>query len=234
MTAPPDSGRRIWITRAQPAAEATAERVREMGHEPIVAPLIELRPVEAAIDLAGVAALAFTSANGVRAFAAAEPRRDLTVFAVGGATAAAAKAAGFRGVLASDGDVAALAERIVSRRRELKGAVLHPGAAEPAGDLCGALAEAGVEARPLVLYEAVDVPPEAGLIAGLADLDAVLLHSPRAAATLAAFLAGHPAPGLRALCLSAAIAKPLARAKLRQLASAPFPIEAALLNLIDR
>lgn len=226
--------RRIWITRAQPAAEATADRVREMGHEPIVAPLIELRPVEAAVDLSGVAALAFTSANGVRAFAAAEPRRDLTVYAVGGATAAAAKAAGFRGVLASDGDVAALAERIVSRRRELKGVVLHPGAAEPAGDLCGALAEAGIEARPLVLYEAVDVPPAPALVAGLPGLDAVLLHSPRAASILAGFLAEHPAPGLRALCLSAAIARPLAKAKLRQLASAPFPIEAALLNLIDR
>lgn len=226
--------RRIWITRAQPAAEATAERVREMGHEALVAPLIELRPVEAAIDLSGVAALAFTSANGVRAFAAAEPRRDIAVYAVGRATADAAKAAGFRGVLASDGDVAALAERIIARKRELKGAVLYPGAAEPAGDLCGALAEAGIEARPLVLYEAVDVPPDAATVAALPSVDAVLLHSPRAAATLAAFLEGHPAPTLRALCLSAAIAAPLARVKLRQLASAPFPLEAGLINLIDR
>jgi uroporphyrinogen-III synthase len=228
------TSRRIWITRAQPAAEATAERVREMGHEAVVSPLIELRPVEAHIDLSGVAALAFTSANGVRAFADAEPRRDLTVFAVGGATAQAAKAAGFRGVLASDGDVAALAERIVARKRELKGTVLHPGAAEPAGDLCGALTEAGLEARPLVLYEAVDVQPDAAAEADLAEIDTVLLHSPRAAATLAAWLAKRPRPGLRALCLSSAIARPLAKTPLRQLASAPFPIEAALLNLIDR
>ena len=231
---PPNPSRLVWITRAQPTAEATAQRVREMGHEPLIAPLIELRPIDAHIDLTGVAALAFTSANGVRAFAEAESRRDLTVYAVGGATAAAAKAAGFRGVLASDGDVAALAERIVSRKRELKGAVLHPGAAEPAGDLCGALAQAGVEARPLVLYEALDVAPDETLIAALAQMDAVLVHSPRVAATLAAFLKQRPTPTLRALCLSAQIAKPLAKAKLRQLASAPFPIEAALLNLIDR
>ncbi len=234
MSPPPNGSRQIWITRAQSAAEATAQRVREMGHEPLIAPLIELRSVEARVDLTGVAALAFTSANGVRAFAEAETRRDLTVFAVGGTTAAAAKAAGFRGVLASDGDVAALAERIVSRKRELKGAVLHPGAAEPAGDLCGALTEAGIEARPLILYEAVDLEPDEALIAALPDLDAVLLHSPRAAATLATFLKAHSTPNLRALCLSAAVAKPLAKAKLRQLASAPFPIEAALLNLIDR
>lgn len=228
------NSRRIWITRAQPAAEATAERVREMGHEAIVAPLIDLRPVEAQIDLSGVAALAFTSANGVRAFAQAEARRDLAVFAVGGATAAAAKAAGFKGVLASDGDVAALAARIAARKRELKGVVLHPGAAEPAGDLCGALSEAGIEARPLVLYEAVDVLPDEAFAAQLATVDAVLLHSPRAAAALAAFLKTHPVPTLRALCLSAAIAAPLAKTRLRQLACAPFPIEAGLLNLIDR
>jgi uroporphyrinogen-III synthase len=226
--------RQIWITRAQPAAEATAQRVREMGHEPIVAPLIDLRPVEARVDLVGVAALAFTSANGVRAFAEAEARRDIAVYTVGGATAAAAKAAGFRGVLSAEGDVAALAERIASRKRELQGAVLHPGAAEPAGDLCGALTEAGIEARPLVLYEAVDVEPDEALLAALPGLDAVLLHSPRAAATLAAFLKQRPTPSLRALCLSAAVAKLLAKTKLRQLASASFPIEAALLNLIDR
>ncbi|MDQ0465490.1 uroporphyrinogen-III synthase [Caulobacter ginsengisoli] len=228
------SARQIWITRAQPAADATAQRVREMGHEPLVAPLIELVPIEARVDLTGIAALAFTSANGVRAFAEAEARRDLTVYAVGGTTAAAAKAAGFRGVLTADGDVAALAERIVSRKRELMGAVLHPGAAEPAGDLCGALIEAGIEARPLVLYEAIDVAPDEALLAALPGLDAVLLHSPRAAGILAAFLKKHPAPTLRALCLSGAVARPLAKARLRQVASAPFPIEAALLNLIDR
>ena len=42
-------------------------------------------------------------------------------------------------MLSADGDVDALAEGIAMRRSELKGAVLHPGAAEPAGDLAGAL-----------------------------------------------------------------------------------------------
>src|SRR5262245_41571800 len=94
----------IWITRAQPGADATAGRVRALGREPLVAPLLEVSPAGGGpIDLAGVGALAFTSANGVRAFAAREAGRGLAVFSVGAATAAAARAAGFAEVAASDG-----------------------------------------------------------------------------------------------------------------------------------
>lgn len=226
---------RIWITRAQPAAEATAERVRALGHEAVVAPLLEVRAMpDVAVDLAGVAALAFTSANGVRAFADICGERALRVFAVGAATAQAARAAGFRSVLSADGDVEALAEGIASRRGELRGAVLHPGAAEPAGDLAGSLARHGVEARRLVLYETAPVDTAELDLAQLCAADAVLLHSPRASQVLAGVLKAHPAPQLRALGLSKAVVKPLSRITLAERAFPPFPLEAALLNLIDR
>jgi uroporphyrinogen-III synthase len=225
----------IWITRAEPGASATAERVRALGHEAVVAPLLVVRPVDhGRIDLQGVAALAFTSANGVRAFAEACAERDLRVFAVGAATAQAARAAGFDSVLSADGDVNALAEGIAARGGELRGAVLHPGVAEPAGDLCGALQAQGIEARRLVLYETTPVPADELDLATLSASDAVLLHSPRAAEVLARLLKGHPATGLRALGLSRAVIKPLARTPLAQRAFPPIPLEAALLNLIDR
>lgn len=226
---------RIWITRAQPGADATAERVRALGHEPLVAPLLAVRTMDdAVVDLKHVAALAFTSANGVRAFADRTGDRSLRVFAVGAATAAAARAAGFRSVLSADGDVDALAEGIAMRRAELRGAVLHPGAAEPAGDLAGALEKHGVEARRLVLYETgpVAIPPEEA--AELVQADAALLHSPRAAQVLAKMLKAHPAPQLKVLGLSKAVIKPLQRTPLAAKAFPPFPLEAALLNLIER
>jgi uroporphyrinogen-III synthase len=56
------------------------------------------------------------------------------------------------------------------------------------------------------------VLPAPETLARLAELDAVLLHSPRAARALAAVLAVSPAPNLRALCLSPAVAEPLANA----------------------
>ena len=62
----------------------------------------------------------------------------------------------------------------------------------------------------------------------------MLLHSPKAAKALALLLRKYPAPHLRALCLSPAVAKPLARAKIGPLVKASMPIESALLNLIGR
>ncbi|MBU1379025.1 MAG: uroporphyrinogen-III synthase [Alphaproteobacteria bacterium] len=226
---------RIWITRAQPGAHVTAERVRAMGHDAVVAPLLAVRVLpDVGVDLRGVAALAFTSANGVRAFADASGERGLKVFAVGAATAQAARAAGFKSVLSADGDVEALAEGIAARRGELRGAVLHPGALEPAGDLAGALEKQGVEARRLILYETAPVDLAQAEAEALGRSDAVLLHSPRAAQVLAKLLKAYPAPEMRALGLSKAVVKPLARTRLAAKAFPPFPLEAALLNLIDR
>lgn len=225
----------IWITRAQPGAEATAARVRALGHTPFVAPLLAVRMVESPqIELAGVGALAFTSANGLRAFAQACADRSLRVFAVGAATAQAAREAGFRRVLSADGDVGALAEGIAARRNEIGGAVLHPGAAELAGDLAGALARAGVEVRALTLYDTAPAALEPALIAALAEQDVALVHSAKGAQALAGVLAEHPQPQLKVLGLSRAALAPLAETPLAALTAAPFPLEAALLNLIDR
>ena len=230
----PGRRKKIWITRAQPAADLTADRVRALGHEPLVAPLLTVRALDnVEIDLAGVAALAFTSANGVRAFAERSGDRGLKVFAVGAATAQAARHAGFRSVLSSEGDVAALARGIVARRGELKGAVLHAGAAELAGDLTGALEQAGLEARRIVLYETLPVTLAEPQLKAALRAHAVLLHSPRAARVLAQMLRKQPAPALRALGLSPAVLKPLARVTLAVKAAPPFPLEAALLQLID-
>src|SRR5205814_936155 len=83
---------RIWITRAQPAADVTADRVRALGHEALVAPLLAVRTLpEADVSLSGIAALAFTSADGVRAFADRSGERTRRVCAVGAAPAPAPK-----------------------------------------------------------------------------------------------------------------------------------------------
>ncbi|MEO8925963.1 MAG: uroporphyrinogen-III synthase, partial [Caulobacteraceae bacterium] len=170
--------RRVWITRALPGALVTARRVRGQGFEAVVAPLLAVRALgEGPIDLKGIGAIAFTSANGVAAFAVRSPARGLPVFAVGEATAAAARAAGFARVRSADGDVEALATAIAAHGDELDGAVLHPGAAEPAGDLVAQLASLGLEARSMAIYETVPEPVSAGLRAMMPGFHAVLVHS---------------------------------------------------------
>jgi uroporphyrinogen-III synthase len=228
---------RVWVTRASPGAEATAARLTDLGHQPLAAPVLVARPIAGArLDFRGVGALAFTSANAVAAFAARYPlgARNLPVFAVGETTAAAARDAGFMEVTSADGDVRALAELILAQREAFRGGLLHPSAKEPAGDLAATLRADGLEAASTPIYETVEAtampaPAAAALVEGA--LDAVLIHSPKAARALVRLTSGL-ASGLRAFALSEACAAPLRAAGFESVAVSPHPAEADLLALL--
>lgn len=225
----------VWVTRTQPGAARTAAAVEALGFSVIVAPLLSVRALGSEpIDVSPAGAIAFTSANAVRAFAEKSHERAFKVFAVGAATAEAARKARFATVLSTDGDVKALAAGIATRKRDLKGVVLHPGAAEPAGDLPGALAAHGLEVRSVALYESVPAEVPQTVIDALPRLYGVLLHSPKAARELAKLLRKTPSPALRAWCLSKAVARPLAKIQLALLAAAPLANDDSLLNLIGK
>jgi uroporphyrinogen-III synthase len=213
------------VTRTQPQADATAARLAAMGHAPVVAPALISRPVPADIDLAGVGALAFTSAAGAQAFADASSARGLPVFAVGEATAGSARARGFAHVLASKGDARALADVIAAARPSL---VLAATAREPAADLPALLAALGVKARGVIVYETI--PTQAAVPA---DIDTVLIHSPRAARIVAGLIAPDLAATLTAFAISEAAAAPLRALPFARIVIAPNPDEASLLHLLD-
>jgi uroporphyrinogen-III synthase len=226
----PDIPRAVWITRAEPGASATAARVTAAGLAPLVMPLLETVDLpEAAAALGGDGPLAFTSANGVRAFARLSPRRSGPVYVVGPATAAAAQVAGFADIRSGAGDVEALAARILADAPP--GEVLHASAREPAGDLAGRLQASGQSARRVAVYAARETsPPAAGLEEALAA-PVVLAHSPRAGRILArllAPLATRPAVlGLSPACLA-----PLAGLDLSARAAPDRPLESDLINLL--
>ena len=230
---------KVWVTRSSPGAEATAARLTELGHEPLIAPLLTVRPIPGArLDFKGVGALAFTSAQGVTAFAARYPQgaRSLPVYAVGDTTAESARRAGFADATSADGDVAALTALILARRDDFRGSVLHPSAKFPAGDLAGELTAAGVEAVSTPIYdtaEAAALPPLAVEALQSDDLDAVLVHSPRAAAVLARLIVRY-APDLSAYALSEACAAPLRPIDFREIAVADAPNDAALLGQLTK
>lgn len=222
---------RVWVTRTRPGAEATARRLRRLGHTALVQPLLAAEAVGAGpIDLSGVAALAFTSGQAVAAFAARSPERSLPVFTVGAATARRARAAGFARVEALGGDVGAMAPLLAARAGG--GLVLHLAAAQPAGDLAGDLARRGAAVRTEVVYRTIARRPSERFLKRLADLDAALIHSARAGAVLAEILHETPAPHLRLLGLSEAALAPLAAIPARERRAAALPEEASLLSLV--
>ncbi|WP_426024403.1 uroporphyrinogen-III synthase [Brevundimonas sp. PWP3-1b1] len=229
MTAPVAEAKpaRIWITRAEPGASRTAARLRDMGFEPIIAPLLAIENLTPPVpDLARFNALAFTSINGVAAFAALTRERDRPVFAVGDATAQAARDAGFADIRSASGDLHALARLIASELND--GVVLAPQAETPAGDFDAALANAGarnVSIQPLTVYRARPTTVAAPTI-----FDAVLLHSPRAAKILTEQDIARMSRAVTA-CISAAAAAPLVTLGLTP-AVAQTPDEASLLTIL--
>ena len=228
---------KVWVTRAEPGASATAERVRTAGHPALVGPLLAVRPLPAPEPRSsGVGALAFTSAAGVRAATAsplADHWRGLPVFAVGDATADAARRAGFPTVTSAGGDVRALARLVIEFRGEFSGEVLHLGAQNRAGDLAGALAAAGVPARTVALYETVALPLPPEVRARWSELRAVTIHSPRAARAFLAATAALEASHLIAACISSSAAAPL-YGRVGEVRVAAEPNESALLARLGK
>lgn len=218
--------RTVWITRARPGAERTAERLAGLGFDPVVAPLLAIRPLDVRPDLTGVRALAFTSRNGVEAFATLSPDRSRSVFAVGDATAEAARDAGFGDVRSAAGDLQALAALIRTTGSGLS--VLHPAAAEPAGDLA-ALVGDGARVTTLAVYEAMETEAAAPEV-----WDAVLIHSPRAARALTVRVSPEAARGRLAVAISPAAVAPLAVLSFAEIRIAEAPTETSLLAALGK
>jgi uroporphyrinogen-III synthase len=133
----PLAGRRVLVTRAAHQASKLSDALRELGAEPVEVPVLEIQPPQsfAALDSAlrqldAYDWLIFTSANAVQALVvrsaalglsirnAAAPR----VAAVGGATAAAARNAGFAVALVPEKYVAeSLIEELLAHGGKVSG-----------------------------------------------------------------------------------------------------------------
>jgi len=181
--------RPIAVLRPEPGNGRTADRLAALGATVIRRPLFAIVPVAwTPPDSAHFDALVLTSANAVRhADIAATPLSRLPVWAVGSATAAAARAAGLRVVRTGEAGVAAL----TADRGETR--LLHLAGRER-------MAVPGVTA--ITVYAADPRPVTPADWAGLSG-SVALLHSARAARALAA--GGVDRARIRLAALSPAI-----------------------------
>ena len=212
---------RLLITRPQPGADATAAAVSALGHQPVVQPLLATEAVAWAIPDALPDAVLLTSAASVRhAGDAAAALMGLPAHAVGGATAAAARAAGWCDVREGPGTVQALLDGLAPCR------LLHLAGA----DRTDAQPPAGVAVDVATVYRAVLQP-----LAALPAVDGVLLYSARTARHFAAEwdrLGG--ARGAVQLYAISPAALAAAGTGWAMAAAAPQPTEAALLAMLPR
>jgi uroporphyrinogen-III synthase len=226
---------RVLITRPREDAEPLARRLSALGAEPVIEPLIAIhRETDAPLDLADAAAVALTSANGARTLAAVSFRRDVPVFAVGEATAAAARDAGFGDVRSAAGDVNALATLIMNT-------LAHVSGADAAGDLAGRLQEAGFRARRVVLYRAMAserLSEATRTLLRSGSLAMVLFFSPRTATTFVRLAnrdeLGPACRSAAAVCLSGAVADAVRVLPWREVRVARVPDQDSLLDEVAR
>ena len=234
---------RVLVTRPREDAAGLVAALEARGHEVKLEPLHTIVPRAQPDWPAGherAQALLVTSANGVRAFARLDARRDLPVYAVGDASAAAARDLGFRRVVSAAGDVEDLAALVRRRLDPAVGPLLHPAAGLLTGDLQGALAAAGFVVLRAVLYDALAAEAlSAETLRDINDglIDAATFFSPRTAAGFVSLIeAAAVTPACRkiaALCLSPAVAAELSGLVWRRVCVAARPEQAALLTALD-
>lgn len=212
--------RRVLVLRPEPGAAATIERARQMGMEAIGVPLFEVGPVAwQAPEPSGFDGLLLTSANAIRqAGNKLNHLRGLPVYAVGEATARAARAAGFDVASAGEAGIERLLGSIESDFR-----LLH---------LCGEdrreVSVAPQAIATVVVYrsrilEHPDLRCAPGTVA--------LVHSPRAGRRLAELIADRASIALAAISAAAAQA---AGGGWESVDAADHPTDDALLALAAR
>lgn len=231
---------RLLLTRPRSEGEALAARLRGLGIETLLEPMLERVPrSHPPLDFEDVQCVLLTSRGAARALADATPNRSLLLYAVGDATAEVARGLGFTNVTSAGGDAAALSKLVRGKAERGKGALLHVRGAHTAGDLAGDLSAAGFMVREAVLYEA---QAAAELSTGCADalrsgaLNGVLFFSPRSAETFVSLsrMAGLGATAARlvAYCFSDAVAKAAADLGWREVVVSPSPDLEAMIGLL--
>ncbi|WP_246273065.1 uroporphyrinogen-III synthase [Oricola thermophila] len=229
----------VWITRPQPGADRTAVRIAGMGFEPLVLPLTEVGAVAPEVAPEEAERTDFVAATSGNAFrlAPASLARTLSArktYVVGDATAAEARARGFRDVVSARGAVDDLVALIAESEPAGRSGLYLCGRRRT-GDLEGKLAEKGISCRLAEVYETVSVSwPTEKLSAALSGRrpDAVLLHSALSAQALSGSATDdipHILENARLFVLSERIAEALPGSLRARAAVAAAPNEENLL-----
>lgn len=171
---------RLFILRPEPGASQTAGRAQAMGFHTVIHPLFAIKPVAwEPPDPAAYDGVMLTSANAVRHGGPALARyHQLPLFAVGQASAKAAREAGFLDAREGDGDVAALLQRIADAGFR---SILHLSGR----DVTDADHPAVIVERRTVYESVADDDAARALAIRVNAGDCLLVHSPRAGRVIA-------------------------------------------------
>lgn len=192
----------LVLLRPQPGNDASAARAREMGLAVIQIPLFDVLPADGGPLPAGpFDALLLTSINGVRFGATVMSAfAGLPIYAVGEATAYAARIAGHQKVITGGGDAQSTATMMAADGRRN---VLHV-----AGEDVRPFDSQGISILRHTVYRSVerDADTVRAALKGLGPM-VVAIHSPRAAVLFASLIPATRRMRIHVVAISEAAAR---------------------------
>ena len=175
----------LLLTRPQKDAQAFAQEI--LSHQPaaqiLISPVLTITPIGTLPDLSAYAAVVFTSRHAVACFAHARIPKKMTCFAVGEATAEAAKKLGFS-VINSAGAAQDLI--LLVQKTGAAGPLIHPHGQHARGQIATTLTKKGIPCAECVIYDQIETPLSVQARALLTQPQALLVpvFSPRSARLL--------------------------------------------------
>ena len=175
----------LLLTRPQKDAQAFAQEV--LSHQPaaqiLISPVLTITPIGTLPDLSAYAAVVFTSRHAVACFVHAPIPKKMTCFAVGEATAEAAKKLGFS-VINSAGAAQGLI--LLVQKTGAARPLIHPHGHHARGQIATTLTKKGIPCAECVIYDQIETPLSIQARALLTQPQALLVpvFSPRSARLL--------------------------------------------------
>jgi len=227
----------VLVTRPEPGAAETAARLTALGFRPVLAPVLTIAP--RALRIAGAPqAVLVTSGNAV----AAVPKHlhSLPLLAVGDATAARARGAGFADVRSAGRDAAALAALAAATLAPAAGPLLLASGEGQGMALAAALRARGFAVWRRVAYAARPaerLPAEARAALAAGTLRAALFFSPLSARVFVTILqrdiGDEVVRGTEAMAISRPTEAALKGLPWRRVRVASHPDQEELLSLLQ-
>lgn len=228
----------IIVTRAEPGATETVERLKARGLTAVLAPMLSLveLPDSQMPNPSDLSGLVFTSANGVRTYAVRRTDRHLPAWCVGPATSQAAQDEGFKTVHESAGNAVDLANFIEAKTPPVERPLLHVANMAATGVLRETLTAKGYQTVFAPIYKmqpAQTLPKRVARLLDQNDACIVLVHSEKGASAFAAQTGPQALTNCIGVAISERASQPLERLNLSAIYTAEAPNEDGLFAALE-
>lgn len=152
---------KVLITRAEPAANQTAEFILKSGHQPIVMPIFKISDTGKTIPEKQYNGIIFTSKNAVAILQTRNWQyQDMNIpaFCVGEKTKKAAMELGFTNTITANGGGAELTKLMDDEAYNGK-TFLYPSTPDKSFDMAGRLEPFGINVETVDIYQAITITP---------------------------------------------------------------------------